>query len=263
MYPYVTLDLFLRNKPVEMHSGTLLLYLTVFLSVLLVLIFARHLNLKEKLLLGLGGSLTGFFGARLFHVFFERWDYFKAHPQEIFTRYDGMTFYGSFLLTGTFLLILHFVVFKGQKKKQSELWDMSALALGLGYGVMRIGCFLSGCCWGKITGLPWNVQFYDPRSVMPYLGIPVHPVQLYDAFVGFSLFALCLSLKLKEKASGKLIIVVLLFYPVGRIITEFFRADSYRGENVFWLFSTSQTISLGLLVLGIILAVRELKKIGL
>ena len=116
---------------------------------------------------------------------------------------------------------------------------------------MRIGCFASGCCWGKITAAPWSVIYYNQQSVMPVRGIPVHPVQLYDAFLGLALYFF---LKWANKNwNTSTTSLFLLLYPVGRFITEEFRGDSFRGENVFLSFSTSQTISMALFALGVYL----------
>lgn len=201
-------------------------------------------------------SLFSIVGARLFHAFFERPAYFLANPIELFRSFDGMTFYGAFFMGA--LAVGLFTTFRVKNPVlKRKVWDFSALGMSLTYGLMRIGCFLSGCCWGKITPLPWGVRYFDNASVMPFKGIPVHPVQLYDAALGFGLFALLLWLKKKPDWTGKLIIPTIIIYPIGRFITEHFRGDSFRGEDIILGLSTSQVISVGLIVVGASLLVQH------
>lgn len=86
---------------------------------------------------------------------------------------------------------------------------------------------------------------------MPYKGIPVHPVQIYDAALGFSI-GLVLWVLWREKISrGRLFLIFAILYPISRFITEFYRADSFRGEDILLGLSTSQLISVALLTLAL------------
>lgn len=246
MFPFVHIHLL-----GEFHTNTLMLVMSLVISVLIFLVFLRGVMpwWKTTAIL-VAGALTSFLGARLFHVFIEKPAYFLAHPQEIFTQFDGMTFYGA-LIAGILFVLISSKVFDWSMSLRARFWDASVLSTCLTLFLMRIGCFANGCCWGKITAHPWGVQYYDPRSVMPYKGIPVHPVQLYDAFIGLVLFVL-LFIWWKEKSGrGKLIWGFAITYPVSRFITEFFRGDSFRGEDILLGLSTSQLISVLLFVIGV------------
>lgn len=188
-------------------------------------------------------AISAFLGARILHVFIERPELLKT-PDLIFTKFDGMTFNGS-LLFGFITFSLGLFLFN--KQERSKYWNMAAIISALSYGLMRIGCFTNGCCWGKISAVPWSLKYYNSQ-VMPWHGLPVHPVQLYDSLIGFFIFAtLCyLNIK-KEKFKLSLFPVFLFLYSIGRFFTEFYRGDSFRGENLFLDLSTSQLVSVGIL----------------
>lgn len=241
MWPYFHIE----GIPYPFHWGTLLMYLSIALCAWMAI---RELSPKFKwyhaLSLVLGISVIAFFGARLFHLVVERPQFFLNHPSKALSSFDGMTFYGAFL-SGAFGLWLVSLYISDESKQ--KLFDLAALSTALTYGFMRLGCFLSGCCWGKITPVKWGVVYHHPKSFMPYHGIPVHPVQIYDALLGFGLFFLLLFLRQKKpQVTGKLFPIFILFYAIGRFFTETFRGDSYRGVDILLGLSTSQVISVGL-----------------
>jgi hypothetical protein len=114
-------------------------------------------------------------------------------------------------------------------------------------GFLRIGCFASGCCWGSVCRYPWAVRYYHSESAMPYLGIPVHPVQLYESAGGFALMFLLIFAKRFE---GRKVFLFFIGYGLLRFITEFYRGDSFRGVDLFLGLSTSQLISLVMIAFG-------------
>lgn len=181
--------------------------------------------------------IAGFFGGRLFHLIIER-PHFTLRD---LLKFDGMTFYGS-LIGGMIALWLMPILLRLQQQTKI-VWEQAALATGVSYAFMRLGCFFNGCCWGKFCVFPWAVTYWRDDTVMPYKGVPVHPVQLYDAFGGLLLFGFLLALK-KGKSSLPLPLVFLMGYGVLRFVTEMFRGDSFRGVQILGYFSTSQIISL-------------------
>lgn len=205
--------------------------------------------------------VSSLFGARIFHVLFEKPELLK-NPELIFTHYDGMTFNGS-LLFG--FLIFYFSLRFFTKEQRPLLWDKLAIITAFSYGVLRIGCFANGCCWGKISAVSWHVK-YTHSQYMPWLGLPVHPVQLYDSLLGFFILTILLNCKHKKKLTGHLFPIFLILYSCGRFITEYFRGDSFRGENLIFNLSTSQIVSV-LTILGVstfyLIQSRKAKKHGI
>lgn len=257
MYPNMTLNLFLREQPLVVHCGTFLMALSVIIcSAWFYREFKDRLKLSNIILFLSSVTLFSILGARLFHAVFERPQYFLANPLEVFRSFDGMTFYGAFFMGALAVALFTTLRMKNPHLKR-KVWDFSVLGMSLTYGLMRVGCFLSGCCWGTITPLPWGVRYFDQASVMPFKGIPVHPVQLYDALLGFGLFVLLFKLRKTKTWQGKLIIPTIIIYPLGRFITEHFRGDSFRGEDIILGLSTSQVISVGLVLVGFALMVQH------
>lgn len=233
-----------------------------FVTALIIFWFFLKRELKNseislKVLLGLifGTSFFAFIGARLFHVFVERPEYFINNPGLIFTQFDGMTFYGA-LAAGCLFAFVYLSKTSLSLNVKGKIWDAGTLSTCFTIAFMRLGCFANGCCWGKISSKPWAVQYYDPRSVMPYKGIPVHPVQIYDAALGFSIGVILWVLWREKIARGHLFLIFAILYPLSRFVTEFFRADTFRGEDIFLGLSTSQLISVVLLFFASVFFIR-------
>jgi phosphatidylglycerol---prolipoprotein diacylglyceryl transferase len=136
--------------------------------------------------------------------------------------------------------------------------DAVAPSIAVGNFFGRLGCFLNGCCFGDPCRLPWAVSF--PANSVPWehqkaLGLidsqalhslPVHPTQLYSALDGLVLFLLLTAYYPLRRRDGEVMGLLMLAYPVTRILIEFLRDD----EGVFFAGMTiSQIISL-LLLLG-------------
>ena len=98
----------------------------------------------------------------------------------------GFVFFGGMIVSVSSLIIY-------MKKKCLPLLptaDFLIVGLPLGHALGRVGCFLAGCCFGKPTSLPWGVTFTDPHSLVAreYLGVPLHPTQLYEVLANIILF---------------------------------------------------------------------------
>jgi phosphatidylglycerol---prolipoprotein diacylglyceryl transferase len=69
--------------------------------------------------------------------------------------------------------------------------DLCGPAVALGQAIGRAGCFMAGDDYGRPTDVPWAVTFTDPDAARlggAPLGVPLHPVQLYESFVCLALF---------------------------------------------------------------------------
>lgn len=213
----------------------------------------RQISLPKAVSLVISAAVVIIAGARAFHVLWERPEYFRLNPLEALTRLDGLTYYGALFagLVSARILVRRFI----PSPLHSRTWDLLAITSALSYSLLRIGCFLAGCCWGRLCEYPWAVQYFHPHSAMPFVGLPVHPVQLYDSIIGAMIGgALVYARRRKLAKEGSLIWIFLVSIALGRIFTEYFRGDDYRGVGYLTYFSTSQVIS-GLLVFGV-LAIR-------
>lgn len=215
-----------------------------------LIFFIQAQGLKNKLknlILVNVTALAALVGARVLHAALEKPELFND-LEALFTRLDGMTFNGS-LLFGvlfyfTFIKILRF-------SQPHKMWDLLALVWPLTYAIMRVGCFSNGCCWGKISAVPWSVT-YTQSTVMPWLHLPVHPVQLYDSIAGLIVFMTIFCLVyFGKKISGHALPLSLMLYAAFRFFTEQYRGDSFRGLYFHQGLSTSQIVSIAILLTGI------------
>jgi len=142
---------------------------------------------------------------------------------------------------------------KYQRLPVWKIADIFSPGIALGQSIGRLGCFAAGCCYGRPTKLPLGVIFRDPYShetVGVPLMIPLHPTQLYEAACNAIIFViLWLSLKSK-KFDGQVFILYLVLYSTVRFLIEFLRGDPDRGFLFNGLLSTSQFISLVLLIVA-------------
>lgn len=162
-----------------------------------------------------------------------------AFIKAVLNYFSGSVFYGG-LLGGMFTGGLYLI----RKKDRRDYSDLAAVAAPLFHTFGRLGCFLTGCCYGVECKLGF---VYHHATTPNANGISRFPVQLVEMGLNFALFWLLLSWLRKGKHKGKLLQWYLLIYPVYRFVLEFFRGDDYRGF-LFGL-STSQIISV-LILLG-------------
>ena len=181
-------------------------------------------------------------GARLTYVFIYNWDYYQNHLGELLSVWKGgLSFHGGLI---GFILV---TILWSRKKKIPfyQLGDSLSLCAALGLGLGRIGNFINGELYGRLSETNWGVIF---PSGGPY---PRHPSQLYEAFFeGFVLFCLLWFLKRKVSYYGVITATFLLGYGIFRYFMEFFReADSQLGYYLNGTTTMGQILC-SLMVLG-------------
>jgi phosphatidylglycerol:prolipoprotein diacylglycerol transferase len=117
--------------------------------------------------------LAGIVGAKLYHVL-ETPSEFFAHPaSELFSQFGFAWFGGLLAGFGAFVWMAH-----REKIPLLTMMDAGSPAAALGYGIGRIGCFLSGDGdYGIPTSLPWGMSF--PNGLVPTTE-RVHPTPIYE-----------------------------------------------------------------------------------
>lgn len=175
------------------------------------------------------------------------WPQYAASPSDIFSASvlaSAGDFYGGFigaLISSAMFFIRHHVL---------PFWrtaDLCGPAIALGQAIGRIGCFMAGDDFGRASTVPWAVAFSDPdaeRIGGAPLGVPLHPVQLYESLVCVVLFFVLVRLSRRKKVDGEVILAYTTLYAVARFGLEFFRGDADRGFVFGGLLSTSQFIAL-------------------
>lgn len=234
--------LLLKIGPIPIHTYGFL----IAVGFLLALEVIRRLSIRSKLpvdpVLDLVFWLliSGFIGARLLFVL-TRWQYFLAHPIDILKVWEGgLVFFGG-LLAATAFFVFYI------RKKKLPVWktmDVLVPGLVLNHALGRLGCFATGCCYGKPTDLPWGVQFNSELVEIALRGIPLHPVQLYEAISLFVLFLASLWVFKHRRFEGQVGLTYFIAYPIIRSIMEIYRGDLIRGFIIDPWLSTSQFISI-------------------
>ncbi len=192
--------------------------------------------------------IAGLLGAKLLLVLVD-WRYFSASPRELLTLFkSGGVFYGGLL--GGILVAWWYI-----RRHQLPGWQvLDVLAPGViaGQAIGRLGCFAAGCCWGRPAQVPWAVTFtdvYSARAVGTPLDMPLHPSQIYESLAAFLIFFFLLWLAPRKKFHGQVILAYISLYSVARFVLEFWRGDPDRGTWFRGVMSTSQLISI-VLILG-------------
>lgn len=149
----------------------------------------------------------------------------------------GLVFYGGLLgAIGAAFLTARYL-----KCDITEYYPSLVPGIAIMAGFGRIGCFLTGCCYGAQAHTHFGVVF--PEGSLAPAGVPLVPVQLYE--VVFEFLAVIVLVILSGRLPSvrpKLLKLYCASYAAFRFCLEFYRADSARG--VYGPFSTSQWISL-------------------
>ena len=135
----------------------------------------------------------------------------------------AMTFYGG-LVPGiaAFILMYRFYYLRNNPPIFKKILVIAPACVAIGHAFGRIGCFLSGCCYGITTGTSLDVNF---PGIGPHL-----PTQLIEMAFLFILGALLLVFAFKHYTNYTAVIY-LFAYSIFRFVLEFFRGDE-RGQLV-------------------------------
>ncbi|MFY9317153.1 MAG: prolipoprotein diacylglyceryl transferase [Burkholderiales bacterium] len=199
-----------------------------------------------------GGIVGVILGGRLGYVLFYKPGYYLAHPLEIFAIWQGgMSFHGGFLGV---LAAMAFVAWR-QRVNWWDLMDFVAPLVPIGLAAGRIGNFINGELWGRVTDLPWGMVFRGAGDA------PRHPSQLYQmALEGFALFALLWWFSARPRPRMQVSALFLAGYGAARFIGEFAREpDAFLGYLAFGM-TMGQWLSLPMVVAGIFLWMRSSRR---
>ncbi|MEC8208667.1 MAG: prolipoprotein diacylglyceryl transferase, partial [Pseudomonadota bacterium] len=198
------------------------------------------------------GMLGVILGGRVGYVLFYQFSYFIENPLYLF-RIDqgGMSFHG-----GTLGVITAIAIFAWTRKKSLfEVGDFVVPLVPLGLLAGRIGNFINGELWGRVTDVPW--AFIFPTGGPE----PRHPSQLYEAFLeGLVLFLILQWFIKKPRPAGSVAGVFLLGYGVFRFIVEYFREPDAHLGLFAGVISMGQILSLPMVIGGLGLLIWAYKK---
>src|SRR5688500_14209579 len=247
-------DLFGRTiGPLTLHTYGVLLALAFLAGLWVVSRQAKKAGLDATRITDMAVYVLigGLVGAKLLLLIVE-WPFYSRNPGELFSLVQsGGVFYGG--LIGALPVAWWYA-----RKHGLPPWptaDVLAPGVVLGQAVGRMGCFAAGCCYGRPTSVPWAVTFsdiYTTRTVGTPLDVPLHPTQLYEAGATLLIFGFLLWLARRKQFHGQVALAYVFLYAVARFVIEFYRGDAARGTVLGGWLSTSQFISI-LMVLTIAL----------
>jgi phosphatidylglycerol---prolipoprotein diacylglyceryl transferase len=190
--------------------------------------------------------VLGIVGAKLWHVVDTPAE-FRDEGWRVLWDTAGFAWFGGLVFGISALL------FQGWWAKIGALrmLDLAAPSAAIGYGIGRIGCFLSGDgCYGIETKLPWPWGMSFPNGIEPTLpGMRVYPTPLLELAAGL-LIGWWLWRRLgKPHATGLIVGEYLVLTGIARFLVEFIR----RNPKVLWGLSNAQLASAGSAIAGIAL----------
>ncbi len=187
-------------------------------------------------------------GGRIGYIFFYNFAAFADDPLMILRIWQGgMSFHGGFIG----VIVASWIFARKTGRTLFEVGDLVAPVSAIGLGAGRLGNFINGELWGRVTDVPWGMVF-------PFQGagvLPRHPSQLYQFFLeGVVLFSILWIYSRKPRPTMAVSGMFLLVYGVSRFIVEFFREpDDHLLYVAFNWMTRGQQLSIPMIVLGVLL----------
>lgn len=182
-------------------------------------------------------------GGRIGYVLFYGWQNLLADPLSLFRIWEGgMSFHGGFL--GVLVGVIWFA-----RVHRLRFWaviDAVAPAVTIGLGAGRLGNFINGELWGRVTDVPWAFIVN---------GQPRHPSQLYEALLeGVVLFLLLWTFSAKPRPTMAVSALFLIGYGTFRALVEFVRLpDEHIGYLAFGWLTMGHVLTLPMILAGCVL----------
>ncbi len=182
-------------------------------------------------------------GGRLGYVLFYNLPYYFSHPLAIFSVWDGgMSFHGGMLgvVFATWLYSYR------HGRSWGRVIDYIAPLVPIGLGAGRLGNFINGELWGRVTTMPWGVVY--PKAGL----LPRHPNEIYEFLLeGVLLFIILWCFSAKPRPKFAVSALFLLCYGIFRFFIEFFRQPDPQLGFIAWNWLTmGQILSFPMILIG-------------
>lgn len=190
------------------------------------------------------GALGVVFGGTWGYLLFYEPQVLLTDPLKLFRFWEpGRSFHGGLL--GVLLMV--FIFCRVHRRSFLAVTDFISPAIPIGIMAGRMGNFINGELWGRVTNMPWGIVF-------PHAGpLARHPSQLYEfALEGLGLF-LILNLYIKRpRKMGSVSGLFLVCYGLFRFGVEFFREpDLNQGFIALGWITKGQILSLPMIIIGL------------
>jgi phosphatidylglycerol:prolipoprotein diacylglycerol transferase len=192
--------------------------------------------------------LTAVLGSRGLYILTHR-DHFHSILDIIALWQGGATYYGGLILALTGAIVF----LRRARVSFFTVADICAPSIALGIFLTRIGCFLSGCCFGEPTQGPLGVVFPTGCPAgYTYPGTAIHPAQLYASLYGLVIFFLLLAVEKKKYFEGYTFGSLCILYGIARFGIDFVRYYE-KSATLGDVLTVNQVLSLSLVVAGLCL----------
>lgn len=186
-------------------------------------------------------------GARLGIALFYNPSFYFTHPLEILAVWKGgMSFHGAFIGA-----IISFIIYCGNRKIHPLfLGDYVIIPVALALAFGRIGNFLNGELWGRITDLSFCVDYSQNSNITnPPEGCR-HPSQIYEFLKNILNFAILLWMyfKMQYRKPGTIFFTFIIIYGALRFLVEYVRVPSWIYANL----TAGQWLSIPLIITGLV-----------
>ena len=202
--------------------------------------------------------LSTIIGARLGHCLFYEWDFYGAHPIEIFKIWKG----GLASHGGVFAIILALVFYSKKVTHKSVWWlfDRMIPAVAVVCACIRFGNLMNSEIFGFPTDMPWGFEFIRSREWQLLYnkggeGIACHPTQIYEMLYCITAYIVAKVMYFKFHLQTKIGLITgvsLLIFFGSRFALEFMKNPQV-AEEVGMTFNIGQWLSVPLILLGIYL----------
>lgn len=223
--------------PVTVYSYGLMLALAFIICSLLACSQAKRENINPEIVFNFTFFvfIAGILGARLFYVL-DNIAYYLKNPKEIIMlQQGGLAWFGGLISAVTCGIIY----LKAKKLPVFLMLDLVAPFVALAQAIGRVGCFLNGCCYGKVSRFGIYFPTHDSFLI---------PTQLYSSAALVIIFIILRFLQDRPHRQGQIFMAYLLFYSSKRFLIEFWRNDSAR---ILWGLTLFQFISIAIFFLSV------------
>ena len=245
--PYPNIDpVFLRVGPLQFRWYGLMYLLGLMAAYFVIKGRAKQRGIpltKEQLYDMIVYAAVGVFvGGRLGYTLFYNFSYYIQHPLKIVAVWEGgMAFHGGLL--GVIVALWLFSKRRGIPAMAVADLAAGSVTIGLGFG--RLGNFINGELYGRVTDVPWCMVF-------PTNGPECrHPSQLYEAALeGVLLFTVLALINRLKPPNGTVFWSFITGYGLCRMVVEFFREPDAHIGFIFGQMSMGQVLSVPMILIG-------------
>lgn len=236
----------------KIYSYGFMLALSFFVGIQIAARRARRRGVKPETIydLAIVLILASVLGSRGLYIL-THLNHFHSILDIIALWQGGATYYGGLVLA----LIGSVVFLRRVGVSFFVVADICSPSIAFGVFLTRIGCFLSGCCFGKPTMTPLGIVF--PAGCPAYYSFhdtPIHPTQLYASLYGLVIFLLLIAVERKKFFDGYTFSFLCMCYGIARFAVDFVRYYE-RSAMIGGGLTVNQVLSIALAATGLFLFV--------